>query len=227
MIAASLISAAYVIIAAVLCASALLALVGIGHLALSGSDALERDGLARGRSAPVWTLPDTSGTQRKSPSDRPLQLIVFGDHSLKSFPSVVSGLRALRDNAGSTGHLASLRDPGEAAPGEHQGDLEIVILTRGPAESSQPLLRDIGLAGIPVVSGSPSAYGAYNVRVMPFAIFVGSDGLIRASSLVNHDWQLAKLLQVAAIPLDQTEMPAPARLGIARLHTRRLFRAAV
>jgi hypothetical protein len=30
---------------------------------------------------------------------------------------------------------------------------------------------------------------------------VDEAGLARASSLVNHDWQLAKLRQVAAIPL--------------------------
>jgi hypothetical protein len=176
----------------VLFAAALLGLLGIGQLALSGADAIERDGLPRGERAPAWQRPDTSGRQQVSPpTGSPLQLIMFADHSLKSFPSVVAGLRALRDQ--------------DQAP-------EIVLLTRGPAESAADLLPQVGLAGIPVVAGSPALYAAYNVRVMPFAIFVDSDGLVRASSLVNHDWQVAKLSQVAAIPLDADDDGEPARL---------------
>jgi hypothetical protein len=182
----------FVVIAALLCAAACLALIGVGHLALSGSDALERDGLARGQRAPAWSLPDADGVAVMSPPQspaRPLQLIVFADHSLKSFPSVVAGLRELR--AG------------------HAGELEIVILTRGSAEHARPLLRELGLGGIAVLNGSPAIYGRYNVRVMPFAIFVDAAGWVKASSLVNHDWQLAKLRQVAAIPLEPAEL-APA-----------------
>jgi hypothetical protein len=106
---------------------------------------------------------------------------MFADHSLKSFPSVVSGLRELHDSG-------------------PPGDLEIVIMTRGASAGARELLGPLGLAGIPVVTGSPATYAAYNVRVMPFAIFVDAAGVVRASSLVNHDWQLAKLRLVAQIP---------------------------
>jgi len=177
-----------------LCAAACLALIGVGHLALSGSDALERDGLARGQLAPAWSLPGADGVAVASPPQspsRPLQLIVFADHSLKSFPSVVAGLRDLR-----AGHAG------------HGGDLEIVILTRGSAEHARPLLRELGLGGIAVLNGSSALYGKYNVRVMPFAIFVDAAGRVKASSLVNHDWQLAKLRQVAAIPLEPADLAA-------------------
>jgi hypothetical protein len=44
---------------------------------------------------------------------------------------------------------------------------------------------------------------------MPFVIFVDSAGLVRGSSLVNHDWQLIKLRQVAAIPPGDDETPVP------------------
>jgi len=174
----------FVVIAAILCAAALLALLGIGHLSLSGPDALARDGLSRGQPAPQWTLADSLGVPHSCPPARPLQLIMFADHSLKSFPSVVAGLRALLGDA----------------------DLEIVILTRGPAGPAEPVLDQLGLAGVPVLAGSPASYGRYNVRVMPFAIFVDSSGRVRASSLVNHDWQLAKLRQVAAIPVGADEV---------------------
>lgn len=179
----------FIVIAVILCVACLLGLLGVGQLALSGPDAIERDGLARGRPAPSWSLPDTDGRVRTSPPGLPLQLIVFADHSLRSFPSVAAGLRALR------------ADPAGAQ------ELEIVILTRGAAEHSREPLAQLGLDGIPVVTGSPRLYGRYNVRVMPFVIFVGADGLVRASSLVNEDWQLAKLRRIATLPVE----PAQAR----------------
>ncbi len=179
---------AFMAIAAMLCVAAVLALLGTGQLALSGSDALGRDGLPRGQAAPAWSMRDAAGTGYTSPPARPLQLVIFADHSLRSFPSVVDGLRSLRD--------------------QRDDDLEIVILTRGDAAHSRPLLSQLGLDGIPVLSATPASYGRYNVRVMPFAIFVDSAGLVRASSLVNHDWQLAKLRQIAALPLEQGDLAA-------------------
>jgi len=176
----------FVVIAAVLCGAAVLAMLGVGQLSLSGAGAIERDGLVRGQRAPRWSLPDQAGTLHSSPSARPLQLIVFADHSLRSFPSVVAGLRSLQDAAGQ--------------------ELEIVIVTRGDAGPSAPLLSQLGLAGVPVLSGSPRLYAGYNVRVMPFAIFVDAAGLVRASSLVNHDWQLATLRRLAALPLESGEL---------------------
>jgi hypothetical protein len=180
----------YIGIAIILCAAAVLGWLGIGQLQLSGSGALERDGLARGEHAPSWTLTDQAGDPRTSPPACPLgrqalQLIMFTDHSLKSFPSVADGLRKL----------------GQA--GEQPADLDIVIMTRGPSASAAEVLGQLGLGAIPVVTGSPRLYARYNVRVMPFAIFVDQAGQVRASSLVNHDWQVAKLRQLAGLPVDE------------------------
>lgn len=166
----------FIAIAVFLCVAGVFGLLGVGQIALSGADAIERDGLARGQRAPRWSLTDSAGVVRTSPPASQLQLIMFADHSLKSFPSVIAGLRELTE----------------------PGDVEIVILTRGRHASDS-------LGGITVVVGSAALYGSYNVRVMPFAIFVDSAGLVRASSLVNHDWQIAKLRQVAAIPLEADE----------------------
>ena len=180
----------FVVVAAILCVAALLALLGTGQLGLSGSDPLERDGLARGKPAPAWTLPGHDDRPWSSPPARGLQFIVFADHSLKSFPSVLAGLRAL-------------------AAGQ---DMEIVVLTRGTAAHAWRVLDGLGLAGVAVVDGSPALYGRYNVRVMPFAIIVDSGGRVRGSSLVNHDWQVAKLAQVAAIPIGADERPGRRRM---------------
>ncbi len=116
---------------------------------------------------------------------------MFADHSLKSFPSVTDGLRALSRVAG----------------------LEIVVLTRGPADEAAELVARLGLDGVRVIAGSPKVYGEFNVRVMPFAIFTDADGVVRASSLVNYDWQLDKLWRIAGIPPEEdgaASRPGPA-----------------
>jgi hypothetical protein len=175
-----LLATSFIVVALVFCIATVLALFGVTHLSMSGAEAIERDGLAPGIHAPVWSLTDSAGNAVCSPPRTPLQLIMFTDHSLKAFPSVVDGLHEV---------MAEER-------------LEIVVLTRRHNELAEPVLRVIGLDGIPVVTGSPSLYAAYNVRVTPFAIFVDSAGRVRGSSLVNHDWQVTKLLQLAELPLE-------------------------
>ena len=177
----------FVVLALVLCAAAVLAVFGITHIYLSGAEAIEHDGMAPGAAAPAWSLRDSCGNVHRSPPGKPLQLIMFSDHSLKSFPSVVDGLREAMARA--------------ARP-------EIVILLRGRNEIAEPVLRTLGLGEIPVLTGSPALYGRYNVRVMPFAILVDSAGRVRASSLVNHAWQIAKLLQIADLPPEPGQWPA-------------------
>jgi hypothetical protein len=171
---------AFVVITGVLCVAAVFALFGVLHLYMSGGDAIQRDGLRRGSGAPAWSLPDLTGASRSSPPpERPLQLIVFTDHSLKSFPSVVDGLRKLLN----------------------ERDLEILVLLQRQRPLAQSMLELLGLGALPIVVGSPRLYGRYNVRVTPFVMFVDREGRVRASSLVNHDWQLAKLARLARVPL--------------------------
>lgn len=197
MLAGVITAVAFVTLAVALCAAAVLAVLGAAHVYLSGPEAIERDGLARGRKAPRWSLADSAGAVHHSPPARPLQLIIFADHSLKSFPSVVDGLR----------DLATGDDPG----------LEIVVLLRQRSDLAEPLLRMLGLEGIPVLTGSPALYAAYNVRVGPFAIFVDAAGQVRASSLVNYDWQLAKLRQLADLPIGPAQTARrPTRAGLRR-----------
>jgi hypothetical protein len=185
----------FVAISAVLCVAAALAVLGAAQVELSGPAAIEHDGLAPGRPAPRWSLPDAAGVQRTSPPASPLQLVIFADHSLKSFPSVLDGLSDL-----------IARDP----------DLEVLVLLRGANDLAAPLLSLLGL-DVPVVTGSPGLYARYNVRVGPFAILVDSAGQVRASSLVNHDWQLAKLHQLASIPVTFPKRSTDRRLRRAAL----------
>lgn len=177
----------FLLVAALMCVAAVLAVLAISHVEMSGSQAIERDGMRPGSRAPRWALADSSGVLHHSPPQVPLQLIVFASHSLKSFPSVVDGLRML--------------------VGESE-DLEIVLLLREPNDIAKAILEMLGLDSIPVLTGTASLYGRYNVRVGPWLIFVDSTGRVRASSLVNYDWQVAKLHQLARLPLDSAEVQA-------------------
>jgi hypothetical protein len=174
---------AFVVVATSLCAAAVLAVLGTAQLGLAGSEALERDGLARGQRTPAWTLPGQDGRPRSSPPSSGLQFIIFADHSLKSFPSVVAGLRALVAD----------------------DDIEIVVLTRGAARHASQVIGELGLGDAAVLDGSAALYARYNVRVMPFAVVVDEAGRVRACSLLNHDWQVGKLAQLAAIPIGLDE----------------------
>src|SRR6266700_1902591 len=46
----------YIGIAVILCVAAVFGWLGSGQISLAGSDAIERDGLARGQRAPSWSL---------------------------------------------------------------------------------------------------------------------------------------------------------------------------
>jgi hypothetical protein len=172
-------AAAFTVCGAAACLAAVLALLGLGQVRLSGSAAIERDGLATGTRAPAWSLRDSAGVTHTSPPLLPLQLVVFADHSLKSFPSVAEGLREL------------LAD---------DSAVDVVLLLKHPNPMAKPVLAELGLGAVSVLVGSPALYADYNVRVGPFLIFADSAGLVRASSLVNYSWQVAKLRQLARLP---------------------------
>jgi len=192
----------FVFVAGVLCIAVVLAVLAVTHLYyMTTSRAVMDDGMARGAAAPIWELADSAGVVVRSPPEsRPFQLIVFADHSLKSFPSVTQGL------------LDLLRTTSE---------LEIVMLMRHPSDLAEGIFRVLGLGEIPVLAGSSALYGRYNVRVMPFAIFVDTEGRVRASSLVNNEWQVEQLWRLANVALGPAEVQAAGHRG------RRLARAGV
>jgi hypothetical protein len=183
---------AFLLVAIALCALSCLAIVAITHREMSGSSAIERDGLHRGVRAPSWSLVDPSEQEVRSPPASSLQLIVFADHSLRSFPLLVEALTGLAN---------------EVPPSE----LEMVVLLREKNDIVEPVLRLLGLGDIPVVTGSPALYARYNVRVMPWVMVIDSAGRVRCSSLVTNRWEVEKLWQLANVRLAE-ERPSLTRL---------------
>jgi len=172
---------------AILSAATALAVVRFMRSRRSRLAVTERDGLAAGEHAPGWSLSDSAALVHTSPPALPLQLVVLADHSLRSFPSVADGLRDLAIDGTQT---------------------EVVLLLREPSPMAQTVLAEFGLYAIAVLQGSPELYAAYNVRTGPYLIFVDSAGVVRASGLVNHSWQVARLRKIAGRPVRAT---APAR----------------
>lgn len=170
----------FIVVATVLCVGTVLLVLGVTHVKLYGSEAIERDGLYRGSVAPKWVLTDSEGKKYSSPPRKSLQAVVFTDHSLKQFPGVVTGIRRLLDDS----------------------DIEVVVLLRGPNQIAEPIFHMLGLGAIHVLTASSRLYALYNVRVTPWVIFVDSHGRVRASSLVNHEWQIGKLQSLAHIPVE-------------------------
>lgn len=142
------------------------------------------------------SLADDSGRAVSSPPRRGLQVIVFADHSLKAFPSLVEGLKKLSAEA---------------------TDREIIILLREHNPMAVSLLHLLGLGTVPVVTGSPSLYGRYNVRVMPWMMLVDADGTVRSSSLVNAEWQISRLWKLARLAPPPTPSKAARLLRLPKV----------
>jgi hypothetical protein len=92
----------------------------------------------------------------------------------------------------------------------------IVILLPRPNKTAESVLSLLGLGGVPVLAASPRLYGLYNVRVAPWIMCVDSDGTVRASSLVNHEWQIGRLRKLADLrPQDAPSPPGRAEAAVA------------
>lgn len=157
-----------------------LAVVAIGNLRLNSSAGIVNDGLDPGVRAPTWHAVDITGNTRPSPNRSCWQLLLFADHCLKDFPDTVAGIRAL-----------------EAAQSE---SLEILILIRRQPDLARAVMDSLEI-GSSIVPVTDQTYQQYNVRVMPFAVFVDNTGTIRNSGLVSTRGTLESMRALAkAIP---------------------------
>ena len=165
-----------------LVALAVLALVRIGMARLDIPEAIGGDGIRRGRRMPPADLTDLRGGSWTIPSGAGhWQLVLFADHSLTSFPSLVDGLHRLR-----------------AA----QPDLEVLLVSKSPADVTAAGVGALGL-NVPILCVDRRFYARCGVRAMPFAIVVDDEGVTRMAGLVNREEVLAHVWRLA------TSLPAP------------------
>jgi hypothetical protein len=171
----------FVVVSGVLLSATLFAFLTVGRIVLSGSAGLKGDGLVPGRTAPRWSAKDQRGQRHELGSGGRWQMLVFTDHSLSAFPSVVDGIVRMADRP--------------AAP-----DV-LVVADQARAETAVRGLTRLGI-DVPVLAVPVRVYHQYNVRVLPWVFFVDPGGTVRASSLVNASWQLEKLWVIARARLE-------------------------
>jgi hypothetical protein len=136
------------------------------------------DGRPVGTMAPAWRLEDMGAQTHTVPDTRKWQLLLFTDHSIITFPSLIVGLRLLRSQLSATG--------------------KILIMSRHPA-ITRAVIEEVDL-DLPVIAVDDVFYRRYRVRVLPFAVAVDPQGVVREVGLVNDEnkvltfWRRARIL---------------------------------
>ena len=152
---------------------AALAFVRVGFMRLDSSLGIARDGIAPGKLAPRFALPDVSGVLHSVPADRCWQLLLFGGDALIAFPELVAALN-------------------------RTFDFTILVMTQSDRERSLALQQGLGLK-VPVIPADQKLYDSFRVRVAPFGYFLDPDGHVRWLGLLNtsdhllYAWHMAQL----------------------------------
>lgn len=156
-------AAAFIVFTAIFVITSVLAMLALGVGRLEGPIGLHRDGYPHGRSSPAWRHADISGRERNVPSGERWQLLLFADHSLAMFPSVIKAMRLLTSNV---------------------PELQVLVLCTRQPELTAAVLQDEGLV-VSVVAVDQAFYRRHRVRVMPFATVLDPEGVVRANGLAN------------------------------------------
>jgi hypothetical protein len=171
----------FVALGAVLILLAALATIRVALLRVESPLGRWRDGLRSGTVAPGWQLADAGGVVRRVPNGRTGQVLIFADHAIVEFPSLVTGIQQLV----------------RGAP-----ELEILVITRADAEVTRSACQAAGVE-LPIIIVDDAFYKRHNVWVMPHVLFIGLTGTVlvagnvaEASSLSNM-WRHALLLAAA------------------------------
>ena len=158
----------------VLVAMALLAIVRNGFVRLNSSIGIARDGFPPGKIVPSWNLPDLEGHLRVTPAANHWQLLIFANRSLVAFPDLITEMHRLAQTI---------------------QELEVLVLSNEDKEQNRVTAQGLDLQ-VPMVSVDQSFYDRYRVRVMPFAFFLDSHGIVQWVGLVSapgqlfHAWRL-------------------------------------
>jgi hypothetical protein len=172
---ALLASLLFFLVALVASGLALLVTVRIGFGRLESAIGIARDGPRRGGAAPKWHALDDRGQERNVPNRSRWQLLVFADHCLQSFPDLITAMNRF-----------------QAEPVA----FEVIVVARGSAHLVRTAAGTLGNA-VPIVSVDQAFYDRHNVRVMPYAVLVDDQGIVRWTGIANHEGQLRHALRMA------------------------------
>ncbi|MEO5952272.1 MAG: TlpA disulfide reductase family protein [Chloroflexia bacterium] len=139
----------------------------LGIMYLGTAEGVSRDGLARGTSAPDFTLTDQySNTQRLSAYRGRPTAIIFGSPSC--------------------GPCRMLAPQVDEWTKKHP-DMAVLWLNSATPEESLRFVGEVG-AIIPVAPYAPDTklLDKYKVRVTPFVFMIDESGVVRAKGLVNN-----------------------------------------
>jgi hypothetical protein len=149
--------------------------VSNGFGRLESSIGIMSDGIAAGKAAPAWSLPDLQSVLQKTPTHDNWQFLIFADRALGGFPPVIVGMHAL-----------SVED-----------NLQVLVISRDSQEISAAMARGLNLQ-VPVISVDDAFYERFRVRVMPFGFLIDPSGAVHWSGLASseeqmrHAWQLTR-----------------------------------
>jgi hypothetical protein len=101
--------------------------------------------------------------------------LVFADHCLESFPDLVTAMNRLQTEPFT---------------------IEVIVVSRGSARLVRTAAGTLGIA-VPIVSVDQAFYDRHNVRVMPYAVLVDDQGIVRWTGIANHEGHLRHALRMA------------------------------
>jgi len=165
----------------------------LGVMYLGTAQGIARDGLAVGKRAPDFTVPDLEGRPLTLSQFRGRSLLlVFGAANCKPCQNLMPDLNAFAE--------------------EHRDQLSALYLSRSEPDAARQFVLDHDVRVPVAVHPDETLMDRYEARVTPFAFIIDGDGVVRAKGLANTREHLEMLLLVAKG--DEREQ-APSRNGAA------------
>jgi len=158
-----------------------LAIVRAGFARLTSAIGVARDGFPPGTTVPSWRLPDAEGHEHATPAKDQWQFLIFADQSLASFPEVIAGMHQLAQKV---------------------QELEVLVISQEPRHDCKATAQLLELQ-VPIVPVEPAFYERFRVRVMPFAMLLDPQGIVRWVGLVNTEAQLVHAWQMSHVDVNE------------------------
>lgn len=150
----------------------------LGQMYLGTAQGISRDGLAAGRTAPEFTVPDLLGGTISLAQFRgtPL-LLVFGASDCKPCQGLIPDLNAFAE--------------------QYREQLNVLYLSRSEPDAARAFVAEHNVK-VPVgVHPDMELSEQYQARVTPFAFLIDGEGIVRAKGLANGHEHLDMLLLMA------------------------------